>query len=217
MSIEHHPDESLLSGYAAGTLDLGRHIAVATHVMACATCQASTALFTEVGGVLLDELAPAPLREDAFAALSARLDEPAPPTPAPHPIRVKNIHAPQGLPDFIRHYPGGAWRMVAPGLSMRPIHLPQPSAARVFLLKSAPGAKLRHHTHSGTELTCVLSGGFSHDGGHFGPGDFDFGDGSINHQPTVDPGEECLCLVAMEGRLQLTGWLGALLTPLIRL
>ncbi|GAA0554232.1 putative transcriptional regulator [Rhizomicrobium palustre] len=214
MSIEHHPDESLLTGYAAGTLDLGRHIAVATHLAACADCQKAVSLFTEVGGALFADLSPAPMGEGAFVALSAKLDTIAPPRAsiaAPPSLPVA------GLPAFVRRYNAGKWRMVAPGLSMRPIHLPVPSAARVFLLKSAPGAKLRHHTHAGTELTCVIEGGFSHDGGHFGPGDFDFGDSGINHQPTVDPGADCLCLVAMEGHLRLTGWLGALLTPLVRL
>jgi len=30
--------------------------------------------------------------------------------------------------------------------------------------------------HTGFEMTCVLAGGFSHRGGEFRPGDFDFGD-----------------------------------------
>jgi putative transcriptional regulator len=63
----------------------------------------------------------------------------------------------------------------------------------------------------------VLTGAFSHAGGHYGPGDFDFGDDSVDHQPIVDAGEECLCLVAMRGNLRLSGWIGRLVQPFVRL
>ena len=41
------------------------------------------------------------------------------------------------------------------------------------------------HTHTGTEMTCVLTGSFSHEAGHYGPGDFDLGDESVNHNVGV--------------------------------
>ena len=52
------------------------------------------------------------------------------------------------------------------------------------------------HTHTGKELTCVLKGTFSHQGGRYGPGDFDFGDEAVDHRPIVGAEEPCLCLVA---------------------
>ena len=33
MSIEHHPTDSMLAAFAAGTLDHGQHIAIATHLV----------------------------------------------------------------------------------------------------------------------------------------------------------------------------------------
>jgi putative transcriptional regulator len=212
MSIVHHPDEMLLSGYTTGQLDLGRHVAVATHLMACRQCQQDVAMFTAVGGVLLDDLPAAEMSGGAFASLSAQLDAPSPAHVRPAPSLSES-----GLPDFVRRYPTRSWRMVAPGLRMRPIVLPEPGPTRAFLLQSAAGAKLREHTHAGVEITCVLHGGFTHEGGHFGPGDFDLGDDTMDHRPVIDQGEDCLCLVVMEGNLRLKGFLGALLTPLIRL
>jgi putative transcriptional regulator len=100
---------------------------------------------------------------------------------------------------------------------LRPIRLPEASATRVFLLKSQPGTRMIEHTHSGFEMTCVLSGSFAHAGGHFGPGDFDFGDGSTDHEVMIDSTEACICLVAMQGELKLNGILGRLLQPLIRM
>jgi putative transcriptional regulator len=100
---------------------------------------------------------------------------------------------------------------------MRPIELPGPSRTRAFLLRSDPGTHMIEHTHTGTELTCVLRGSFSHEGGRFGPGDFDFGDETLDHQPTVGDGESCLCLVAMTGDLRMNGFFGRLIAPFVRL
>ena len=72
------------------------------------------------------------------------------------------------------------------------------------------------HTHTGIELTCVLRGSFSHEGGRFGPGDFDFGDETLDHQPIVGSGEPCLCLVAMTGDLRMNGFFGRLIGPFVR-
>ena len=106
---------------------------------------------------------------------------------------------------------------MAPGVSMRPIELPGPSRSRAFLLRSNPGTRMLEHTHTGTELTCVLRGSFSHEGGRFGPGDFDFGDETQDHQPIVGDGEPCLCLVAMTGDLRMNGFFGRLISPFVRL
>ena len=83
--------------------------------------------------------------------------------------------------------------------------------------RSNPGTHMLEHTHSGTELTCVLRGSFSHEGGRFGPGDFDFGDETLDHQPIVGDSEPCLCLVAMTGDLRMNGFFGRLISPFVRL
>jgi putative transcriptional regulator len=66
-------------------------------------------------------------------------------------------------------------------------------------------------------MTCVLTGAFTHEGGRFGPGDFDLGDETVDHQPIVDAGEACICLIAMQGGLRLNGIIGRLMQPFIRL
>ena len=74
-----------------------------------------------------------------------------------------------GLPDFVRRYRFGAWRRVAPFVHMRPVELPNPGRTRLFLLRSAPGTKMLPHTHTGLEITCILTGAFQQDGSRFGP------------------------------------------------
>ena len=85
------------------------------------------------------------------------------------------------------------------------------------MLKSGPGTKMLQHTHTGVEMTCVLSGAFRQDGSRYGPGDFDLGDETINHQPIVEGGQDCICLVAMQGELRLNGLLGRIMQPFVRL
>ena len=121
------------------------------------------------------------------------------------------------LPEILRHYRIGRQRRVAPGVSMRSIDLPGSSRSRAFLLRSNPGTRMLEHTHTGTELTCVLRGSFTHEGGRFGRGDFDFGDETLDHQPIVGGDEPCVCLVAMTGDLRMKSFLGRLISPFVRL
>lgn len=212
MTIQHHPSNDLVAAYAGGSLDSGRHIIVATHLLHCESCRHYVRALEHLGGALLEALAPADMAEDAFARIEARLDEPAP-SEAP----LASLSDIPGIPDFVRRIPAGKWRWVAPGLQVRPIVLPRGEPMRVFLLKSQPGARLLEHTHTGDEMTCVLTGSFSHDGARYAPGDFDFGDPGIAHAIEVGAEEVCVSLVAMQGKLKLNGLLGKIVQPFISL
>jgi putative transcriptional regulator len=63
----------------------------------------------------------------------------------------------------------------------------------------------------------ILQGAFAHAGGRFGVGDFDEADGTIEHEPVVEEGQDCICLVAMQGDLRLLGLMGRLLQPFVRM
>ena len=170
-----------------------------------------------VGGKVLADLAPTAMSRDAFARIETRLNEPVQAAkPAARSVSAA-LDDVAGLPAFVRRYPAGPWKWIAPRVHLRPIRLPHAKNTRVFLLKSGPGTKMLEHTHTGIEMTCVLSGSFSHEGGHFGPGDFDLGDETIDHHVLVDPGEDCICLVAMQGDLRLKGLIGRLVQPFVRM
>jgi putative transcriptional regulator len=217
MTIQHHPSDELLTAFAAGTLDQGQHVAIATHVVRCPHCRGWMHSMEHVGGKVLADLSPTAMSRDAFSRIEARLNEPvqaAKPAAMSVPAALDDI---AGLPAFVRRYPAGPWKWIAPRVHLRPIGLPHANNTRVFLLKSGPGTKMLEHTHTGIEMTCVLSGSFSHEGGHFGPGDFDLGDETMDHQVLVDPGEDCICLVAMQGDLRLNGLIGRLVQPFVRM
>lgn len=217
MTIQHHPVDELLTAFAAGTLDLGQHIVVATHLTRCSCCRDAMRLMEYVGGAVLAGLTPTPMSGDAFTRVEARLRQPVAREARGERTEPGALDDMPGLPAFVRRYPIAPWKWIGPGVRLRPIRLPAESDTRVFLLKSAPGTRMLEHTHIGTEMTCVLTGSFSHDAGKYSPGDFDIGDENINHNVRVGPEEDCVCLVAMRGKLRLAGIIGTLIQPFVRL
>ncbi|MDO8396420.1 MAG: ChrR family anti-sigma-E factor [Bradyrhizobium sp.] len=216
MTIHHHPPEELLTAFAAGLLDLGQHVAIATHLVGCARCRDAVRAMEHVGGAVLAGLLPTAMSGGALASVEAGLDRLVAATTSP-PRRAAGLADVPGLPQFVREYPAGPWRWIAPKVHLRPIQLPEASSTRVFLLKSRSGTKMIEHTHTGFEMSCVLSGSFVHAGGHFGPGDFDLGEGDDDHEIMIDSQDDCICLIAMQGDLKLNGMIGRLLQPLIRM
>ncbi len=204
--IQHHPKDTTLAEFAAGTLDEGRSLVVATHMAMCPYCRGFVSTMVEVGGALLDRTKPASMANDAKAKALRMLEQP-------------NTAAPSddSAPDLLSAYPHGPWRWTGPGLHWRALDVPSDNGTRVFMLRASPGLKLPSHRHVGVELTCVLSGSFTHQGGHFTAGDLDDADDSDHHDPVVDGGEPCICIIAMQGRLQLDSLLGRLVQPFVRL
>jgi putative transcriptional regulator len=214
MTIVHHPSEELLAAFATGKLDEGEHLVVAVHASQCSTCRRFVNAIESVGGIAIETVEPVEISQGSLDAVMTKIERAPSEKLTARPAREAGD---EGLPTILRNYRIGRRRRIAPGVSMRPIELSGKGAARAFLLKSRPGTRMLEHTHSGIELTCVLKGSFSHVGGRFGPGDFDFGDGSLDHQPLVGDGEPCICLVAMTGDLRMNGFFGRLISPFVRL
>lgn len=215
MTITHHPTDETLMRHAAGTLAAAPAIVVAAHLAHCPACRARTARFEAVGGALLEEIEPVPLAPAALADVLARIDAEegaAQPDPAraERPVEIGGVR----LPDSLRGCDIGRWRWIGPGMRMSRIGVPHDSDANLILLKVAPGKGLPDHGHVGTEFTYVVSGSFSDSLGRFGPGDIAELDAEVEHQPVVDPGEECICLAALEGRMRFNSFIGRMLQPI---
>lgn len=215
MTILHHPTGVLLTAFSAGTLDICQHIAVATHAVSCAECRKWIRMLEELGGATLENLPPAAMASGALGLVLSRLDEPVKtgkPDITASPSALAEV---PGLPKFVRRYSAGEWKWIAPRLYLRPIRVPDAGDSRVFLLKAGPALKLLPHSHTGMEMTCVLTGSFSHDGVHFGAGDFDLGDPDVDHEISIGPEGDCICLAAVRGELRLKGFLGRLMQPFV--
>jgi putative transcriptional regulator len=211
MTIMHHPSDVTLGAFASGTLDEARAVVVATHVALCPQCRRVIRAFEHVGGAQLDAAAPADMSPGALERALARLDSTA-------PAAVFEPMKPVGdLPAPLNQYALGRWRSIGGGLQTRPVRVASGGGVRVFLLKGGPGTHLPRHRHTGTEWTCVIQGAYRDEQGHYGPGDFDEVDESIEHDQVVEEGMPCIAVVAMQGGIKLQGWIGRLLQPFIRI
>lgn len=212
-SIHHHPTDETLADFIGGRLDEGRRVVVGAHLEMCASCARIVAAADQLGGLMLTESEPTPLSKGALERALARIDARA----ATQKSQVEGGSShPLGLAS-LAGYALGPWRWIGPGVHWRSVSVPMEKGARVFMLKSAPGTSLPHHTHTGTELTLIMQGAFAHEGGRFAIGDFDEADGTVEHQPVVEPGDDCICLVAMDGNLKLLGLLGRIMQPFVRM
>lgn len=221
MTIAHHPTDETLLRYATGTLAAGPAIVVSAHLAACSVCRERVRAFEALGGALLDDLPATPPSPTALTAVLARIDALADDAgPARREERLQPIALPVAsdgtpLPEALAGCDIGRWRWMGPGIRMSRIRVPHDPDASVMLLKVGPGRKLPEHGHSGLEFTYVVSGSFSDAIGRFGPGDIAEVDADVEHQPVVDTGEECICLVALEGRMRLSGIVERIMQPLL--
>jgi putative transcriptional regulator len=217
MTIQHHPADDLLLAHAAGSLERGHAVVVASHVEGCAQCRERMRLLEAAGGVLLDQLPPDTMAPDALARTLAAIDAPPPlpPRAAPAPLPRPSLPPGMAWPRALAHCPATPWRWLGPGMRWSRVTLPDDPAANVFLLRIGAGKNLPLHTHSDSELTQVVYGAF-HDGrALFGPGDFDEADGSFHHQPVVQAGSECICLASVRGRVLFNGVIARTLGALV--
>jgi putative transcriptional regulator len=212
MIIKHHPSDTTLVAFAARTLDEGRGLVVAAHVSLCDRCRGAVRTFECFGGKFLDDIAPVPLSADALERAFERVQQ-----PEEILIDAGRRRPDSNLPVPLSRYPLGSWRWIGRGVQWRPVDIASGSEVRVFMLRAAPGTRLPRHKHGGTEWTCVFEGAFRHDLGRYGPGDFDEADQTVEHNPVVEDDVACVCLVALQGNIELQSWIGRLIQPLIRL
>lgn len=219
----HHLDEALLLDYAAGACGEAESLAIATHLTLCPECRDRLSEMECLGGAMLEELPPADLAPDSLEALMARLDEPEAAEPA-RPRPAPADREPSGeailLPTPLRTYlddgiEGLSWRAVTRGIDEAPVRTAA-GRAKAKLLRIRAGTRVPAHTHEGSEITVVLSGGFSDGRGHFLRGDVAVSDRDVDHSPVADEDEDCICLVVTDAPLRLTGRIGRFLNPFVK-
>lgn len=218
MTINHHPSDAMLLSYASGSLTESWALGVASHLAYCGECRTTVAQYENIGGALLDETEPAELSVGALDNVLARLsDEPELNIPA-------NDHRPI-LPSPLWNYvktesqtgqgmDGLPWQRLGVGA----YHLPLLSSGKFTtarLLRIPANMPVPEHGHNGSELTLVLSGGFTDATGHFLPGDIEETDETIVHTPHADPGEDCIVLAITDAPLRFSNWWARLAQPMI--
>lgn len=212
MNLAHNPSEERLLAYAAGSLSPPEAVVVATHLALRPANDQWVHKLMAVGGTLLEDGDEALMSEGALAQAMARIETDT----GTCDVRPALNDMPE-LPEPLRHYALGAWRWLGPGVRAREVHAPRDGDCRVILLKIDPGKSTPRHTHCGVELTCVLSGAYATETATYGVGDLEEADEDILHQPRVVSDVPCLCVVALDGEIQLDGFLGRLMQPFVKL
>ncbi len=206
--------DDLLLAHAAGRLPAAIALAVDTHLALSGEARVRFATCLALGGVLLEEAEPEPLTPGAWERLERKLErEKALPGREPEPVDPR---VPRPLRRLVpRGFDALPWRNLGPA---QEVALPiGPPGYRARLLRLEAGRSVPRHTHEGHELTVVIEGGFTDVRGHHVRGDLVIADPSVEHRPVADRDGDCLCLVVTDAPLRLTGPIGRLLNPLLRI
>ncbi len=210
-NVKHHLNDALLMSYAAGTLEEGYSLAVASHISLCDDCRARLESFEAVGGSLMDEVDDVSMDADALDATFALID--AAPEFAPRKIAHDRV-----LPGPVQDYVGGdladvRWRAIGGGVKQAV--LKTNDSTKVRLLSIPGGAAMPHHSHGGLELTLVLKGAFRDEDDRFGPGDIEIATEDVHHTPIAEEGEACICLAVTDAPLRFKGVIPRIVQPFI--
>lgn len=212
MTPSHHPSEATLFDYGAGSLSEPLALAVVTHISMCAECRDRLGEVEAIGGILLDELEPEPLALDSFARTLARLEDDAPAMSAPVGLPARaGAFATTPLAPYIGGTGQLPWKRLGRGVDAIDLVRRRDRETRATLFRVARGTLLPLHGHRGREMTVVLEGSFYDETGGFVPGDFIEHDSDVVHRPYVASDEDCVCLIAVEGRLKFKGVFGRLI------
>lgn len=196
-------------GYAAGLLPEAYDLMVATAVSLDDDARARLSGYEAMGGALMDEGETAEVDCGSFDAIMNRIAGTAPePT-----VHIDHItpRVDAVLPQPLREALGGdvdslRWRNMGMGVRQIAIGAPE-DGATARLLSIPAGQAMPDHGHHGTEVTLVLKGAFLDGERRYGRGDIEIADDDVEHMPTADLGDDCICLVVTDAPLRFNGLL----------
>ena len=220
MTIKHHLDDATLMSLSAGTLGEALSAVAAAHVGVCNRCRARLREMDAIGGVLLANAEAEPMVNSAtsLSQLTAKYPETAALADSGL-VRTDRAHTgdlPAPLSWLVeKDIADIPWKWIGPGGACHTIRLSGDARSNLRLLKVAPNKRLPRHGHRGAELTLIVSGAYRDKFGVFGPGDIADMDEDVEHQPVVEPGADCICVVAFEAPAKFKGPVARILQPLI--
>lgn len=216
MTIEHHIDRATILAFASGELDEAFSIVVSAHLAMCDQCREEVRKAEEIGGAFLEEES-ASLDDGAFDRLMNTLGDEEPKELIEHLPKVPMAGG--AVPYPLQRVLGGdldsiRWRRLSPGIRRADLSK-KVSGGMLYALEIAPGLQVPEHGHNGYELTLVLKGAYCDHFGRFGPGDIADHDEDVEHQPVVEEGEVCVCIVASGSLLRYKSVLNRILQPIV--
>lgn len=227
----YHPDENLLVEFVSGSLPIAQAVAIRAHLHFCTQCQQSVQRMEHVGAAMLDNLNPVALEESSFSNILSAIDGLQTPDVSPNNAsNEKSVEAANNGDDVkddeLHELPKVVstlltrnqlkWHKVSRTLKNAPLTVGQ-KEFEVSLQRIKAGSSVPEHDHGGMEITVVLKGSFSDTQGIYQEGDFLVKQEGDIHQPISARNVDCLCLAVQESPVKLTGFLGKLMNPFIKL
>lgn len=216
--MSHHPSDSRLTEYSAGGMAYGPAVCISTHLERCHECTQRVDNLNLLGATMLDQIDSAECSDDLFDRVIDSLES-APTSQAITSAEAANQSTvaqsalrallPQGLESV-------AWKRLAKGVSSFEVPSINGEGFSVKLLRVSKGSSVFQHTHTGTEFSVLLQGGYSDELGSYAAGDFVECDSSHNHKPVAHRDQDCILMTAVEGDLKFTGVFSRLLNSVIK-
>jgi putative transcriptional regulator len=200
--MSHHPSEHRLMEYAAGAMSDGPALCIAVHLESCLHCSRKVEEYSHLGAALMEESSQ--VSDDLFDKVMAGVE-----------AGVESIkQLPQTLLEKLLPADINAldWKRIGVGVYEYVVNTGDGDNS-VKLLRVDKGRSVFQHTHTGTEFTMLLQGGYSDELGNYRAGDFIECDASHKHKPIAIRDEDCILLTAVSGNLRFTGPLSRLLNP----
>jgi len=202
------------SSYAAGCLDPAFCLMVETQAALRPDVKRAVVRAETIAGVFFESEDPATLTEGAIDTAMAMIDAyEAGERPSATIVQSVSegldelLHLPEPLRETaLQSFQNHKWQGLTNGI--RRLKLDAGSQAEVELYRIEPGCTVPEHSHTGSEFTLVVSGGFSDESGSYGPGDISLKGENDTHEPTGDIDGVCYALAIRDGGLKFTGMMG---------
>ncbi|MBU0859214.1 MAG: ChrR family anti-sigma-E factor, partial [Alphaproteobacteria bacterium] len=194
---------SLYGEYAAGTMDEGLALIVASYlsVSGCPEARAQVGTCHKLAGTMLETLCePVEMTEGSLQSVLAKLDQMPDPCAGKAPIALcDDLTLPAPIAALMGCHGGKLkWRSIGGGSKMAV--LPRPACgSHMMALHIAPGRKLPEHKHEGLELTLVLRGAYSDEQGTYVAGTLTCNEPGTTHNPVAHDTDGCVCISAVKG------------------
>ena len=214
VSLNNQVLDALLVDYAAGALSQPLEILIETHLAMNPESAKTMQMLMQLGGILLEECEPVSLSEDALEKVMSAIAEDE--KPLQKVTHSENSFLPRPISDYIPDLScTKSWRSAGIGIARHDVKFSQ-SDMRATIYRIQPSRAVPSHSHTGSEITLVLAGGFSDESGTFGPGDIAVQEAGEAHKPVADADGECIVFAVNEGDIRLAGPFGRVFSLLVK-
>ena len=214
VSLNNQVLDALLVDYAAGALSQPLEILIETHLAMNPESAKTMQMLMQLGGILLDECEPVSLSEDALHEVMLAIADDV--EQVEELVKPHNTFLPRPLSQYVPDLScPESWRSAGIGIMKHEVKF-DVSEMKATIYRIQPNVAVPSHSHTGSEITLVLAGGFSDETGTYGPGDIAVQEAGGVHKPVADADGECLVFAVNEGDIRLAGPFGRVLNLLVR-